>query len=152
MNMARYDPESVAASSDYHKEHHFKTHQVKVKLKKQHDQRQVKVQAESVLPPTQVEQDDFHVGRHVLNLVLEKDEQARIDPPAEIWVALTGEDHQRAGGREKVKMAYWDGAQWVVFQKGKHKYRLVDVDQDGTQDYAVAEIAQWGDPPIAVGH
>jgi hypothetical protein len=73
------------------------------------------------------------------------------DPPIEIRVGYTIHDVMHSGCNiENLKLAYWDGSQWVVMNHDP-MYEFLILRPD-TAQVAEARIRHWaGDPPIAWG-
>ena len=100
----------------------------------------------------------FKLIRPVANIVLVKKGGGRptkqpvktFDPPIEIRVGYNWADVKKCGGDiHKLKLAYWDGKQWVVISDPAHEYFILP---PGTARVAEAKIGSWaGDPPLAWG-
>lgn len=158
--MAKFNAEQTLVSDDGATEHLFSLHGVHVRISPQDDGHAIEVQGvdadlapESVHPAIRIgTSSEFRLGRYVMNLELAKPDASDIKPPAQIWIALTQEDLARAQSSDKLKMAYWNGGQWVVFSDTKHHFHTVEPETEGGYGYAVAELSRWGDPPLAIGH
>jgi hypothetical protein len=73
------------------------------------------------------------------------------DPPIEVRVGYTIQDVMRSGCNiESLKLAYWDGSQWVILNHDPiYEYLILRPD---TAQVAEAKIGHWaGDPPLAWG-
>jgi hypothetical protein len=72
------------------------------------------------------------------------------NPPIELAAAYLSQDlHQAGQNNRQLKLAYWDGAQWVVFTPGAHQFVLL---APTTGAIGKVKISEWaGDPPIAWG-
>jgi len=130
------------------REHTFAGENVIVTAPDQDDGKEVRVQKDDVVTtPEMLTQSDFKPRRMVMNLILDKDhagsDQPVIKPAVTIRIKVTDEDDRNAGGRDKVKAAYWYQGKWIVFGE-KHGFRI-----DG--GFAQATLAVWGDPAIAFG-
>ncbi len=158
--MAKFFAAQTLVSDDGAAEHLFSLHGVHVRVSPQNDGNAVEVQGvDAELTPEAVHpairmgtSSEFRLGRYVMNLELVKPDASDIKPPAQIWIALTAEDLARAQTIDKLKLAYWNGGQWIVFTDVKHHFRIVEPETEGGYGYAVAELSRWGDPPLAVGH
>ncbi len=158
--MAKFNAERTFLSDDGATEHHFNLHGVRVRIAPQEDGRPVDVQGvdaevapEAIHPAVRIgTPSEFRLGRYVMNIDLFKSNAADLNPPAQIWVALTAEDLARARSSDNLKLAYWNGGQWVIFTASKHHFHVVKPDNAGEAGYAVADFMRWGDPPLAVGH
>ena len=88
--------------------------------------------------------------RLVVNLLIkDKSNRAatRFSEPFELRIRYTSEDTSGAGGRDKLKLAYWNNQEWVVLKSSEHKFKVED------DEFLFAELSSWpSDPPIAVGH
>ncbi|MGB8214718.1 MAG: hypothetical protein WCE68_14260 [Anaerolineales bacterium] len=73
------------------------------------------------------------------------------DPPVEIRVAYNlGDVMESQGDYKKLKLAYWDGSDWVVLNETEHEYQILP---PSTGQIAEAKIRTWvGDPPLAWGN
>lgn len=99
----------------------------------------------------------FSPTRLVINLgVVDADQEDAVieyfDPPIKLTIRYKKSDYEDA--REQLKLAFWDGKQWVPFEKEKHGYTLIE-DIDGKPENggkAVVTLSNWGDPPIAWGN
>lgn len=99
----------------------------------------------------------FQPDRLVVNIALEDEDQPgvyleEIDPPFELRVRYTRGDLEKAqkAGKE-LKLAFWDGTQWVVFTPEKHYFELQPSSQGDGGGYGVVRISRWGDPNIGWG-
>ena len=137
-----------------HQHHHFEQHRVKVKIPKQHDGKDVVVQGETEVPPQAKSQSHFTVLRQVMNLDLGKPGAEKIDPPAIIQVELEPADIGPGQHLADIHLAYWDdaGEKWVVFTREKHNFRQIASSSKDQHHALEAEMAKWGDPPMAIGH
>ena len=91
----------------------------------------------------------FNPLRLVVNLMI-KDKSNRaathFSEPFELRIRYTSEDVKGAGGRDKLKLAYWYNQEWVVLNSSEHKFKVED------DEFLLAELSSWpSDPPIAVG-
>lgn len=68
----------------------------------------------------------------------------RFSPPMVLRVAITDKARARAAETGQLRLAYWDGVQWVPFTKEKHLFHL-------TSKHGIAVIRDWGDPAVAWG-
>jgi urease beta subunit len=144
--------EHVAEGGQQH--YHFEQHKVKVKIHRQNDEKEVVVRGETEVPPLAQSQSHFTVIRHVMNLDLTKSGGEKIDPPASIQVELEPADISSGHVLADIRLAYWDDAsdKWIVFTHEKHHFRHIAGSSKDQSHSVEAEIAKWGDPPIAVGH
>ncbi len=99
----------------------------------------------------------FQPDRLVINIALEDEDQPgvyleEIDLPFELRIRYTRGDLEKAqkAGKE-LKLAFWDGKQWVVFTREKHQFELQPSSQGDGGGYGVVRISRWGDPNIAWG-
>ncbi|MBW6466335.1 MAG: hypothetical protein K0B06_07530 [Brevefilum sp.] len=104
--------------------------------------------------------DNFRLIRVVANIVLyskRDDDQydgakpiKKFNPPLEIRVGYTIEDVvENKGSFKKLKLAYWNGNKWVIFNNTEHEFHILPPD---TGQVAEAKIKDWvGDPPIGWG-
>ena len=100
----------------------------------------------------------FNLIRQIANIALYwigPDGQEKIEtnfsPPIELRVGYHTNDLMQAGcGIDRLKLAYWDGADWVVFIDGINcHYRILP---PGTAQVAEITFEHWaGDPPLAWG-
>ena len=130
------------------REHTFATEDVIVVAPDQADGVEVRVQKDDLVPePAMNQQSDFKPRRMVINLLLDKDHpgpgQPAMNPAVTIRVRVTDQDATNAGGRDKIKMAYWYQGKWIIFAD-KHGFTIQG-------NYAQASLAVWGDPPIGMG-
>ena len=101
----------------------------------------------------------LYVTRFIANIVLyEKREDERYDlaepiksfnPPIEIRVGYTFFDILENGGQnqEALKLAYWDGVEWVIISDPEHEYMIFP---PNTGRVAEVKISHWiGDPAVA---
>lgn len=92
----------------------------------------------------------FTPHRVVINLAMKTlggGAATRFATPFELRVLYTEEDVHQAGGRDKLKLAYWDNNRWVILTTAEHKFQ---VEATGA---LFVELSSWpADPPIAVGH
>jgi len=92
----------------------------------------------------------FTPDRIVINLLMKTQGGAAatsFSTPFELRIRFTAEDVSKAGGSEKLKLAYWSGKRWNVLTSSDHKFQVEN------EDTLFAELANWpADPPIAVGH
>jgi len=72
------------------------------------------------------------------------------DPPLEIRVGYNFDDAMKCrGGYRKLKLAYWDGSEWVIISDAAHEYQILP---PSTGQVAEARIHSWaGDPPLGWG-
>ncbi len=133
------------------REHTFTAEDVIVAAPDQADGVDVRVQKDDPVDPATVpgmlQQSDFYPRRMVINLLLDKDHpgpaQPTMNPAVTIRVRVTAQDASNAGGRDKIKMAYWYQGKWIIFAD-KHGFTIQG-------NYAQASLAVWGDPPIGMG-
>lgn len=99
----------------------------------------------------------FQVIRLVGNIVFyDRDDQAqthpiqKFNPPIELRVGYKTEDiMQNNGHLDSLKLAYWDGNDWVIISDPAHEYQILP---PSTGQVAEVKISEWvGDPPIAWG-
>jgi hypothetical protein len=106
-----------------------------------------------------VETPNFNWIRHIANIaVLKKvDYEAgrmipvqEFNPPIGIRVAYNFHDTMRTNGDiYQLRLAYWDGSQWVIFNEPTHDYHILP---PSTGMVAEARIWSWvGDPMVAWG-
>ena len=92
----------------------------------------------------------FTLDRLVINLMIKDQENkavTKFTTPVELRIRYTPEDISSAGGKDKIKLAYWKGGQWVVFTPAEHKFKLEDT------GFALVELSSWpSDPAIGIGH
>jgi hypothetical protein len=92
----------------------------------------------------------FTLDRLVINLMIKDQSNKAVTDfttPFELRIRYTPEDISAAGGKDKVKLAYWRGGKWVVFNQTDHKFKLEDT------GFALVELSSWpSDPPIGIGH
>ena len=96
----------------------------------------------------------------LLNVVVARQEDHDVlvthyDPPLTLKMAYSMEALERAkeAGLEYPVFGFWDGCQWVLFTKEKHRLSY-DNASDPTAEiagYAMVELAAWNDPAIAHG-
>lgn len=74
----------------------------------------------------------------------------RFKEPIEVIVGYDQFDAMQCGGSVKnLKLAYWDGEQWVVVSNPEHDYQILP---SSTGQIAKFTIKEWaGDPPLAWG-
>ena len=130
------------------REHTFAAEDVIIIAPDQVDGIEVRVQKDDlVTEPEMNQQSDFKPRRLVINLLLDKDHpgpgQPTMNPAVTIRVRVTDQDAVNAGGRDKIKMAYWYQGKWIIFAE-KHGFTIQG-------NYAQASLAVWGDPPIGMG-
>jgi hypothetical protein len=72
------------------------------------------------------------------------------DPPVEFRVGYNFDDVLKSRGDfRKLKLAYWDGSQWVIISDSAHEYQILP---PSTGQVAEARIWSWvGDPPLGWG-
>ena len=72
------------------------------------------------------------------------------NPPIEFDVSYTSQDlWESARISRSLKLAYWDGSTWVVFNDTNNNYTLLP---PATGTIANVKISNWaGDPPMAWG-
>jgi hypothetical protein len=99
--------------------------------------------------------DRFSPKRLVKNIAIVEEQSpetylSQFDPPIKIEVEYTPVDLPEQSGKT-LKLAYWDGSSWVVFDETIHRFRLLPADARGRTTGEVY-ISQWaGDPPIGWG-
>lgn len=97
----------------------------------------------AVMPgtPTVFEPSDIRINFQVLKdgVTLQK-----FSPPMVLRVAITDTARERAAETGRLRLAFWDGSEWVLFTKRKHLFRL-------TPHFGIAVIRDWGDPAVAWG-
>jgi len=102
------------------------------------------------LPNNLASDNGFTLDRLVINLMIKDQKNAAVTnftTPFELRIRYTPEDISTAGGKDKIKLAYWKAGKWVVFNKTDHNFKLED------NDFALVELSSWpSDPPIAIGH
>lgn len=94
----------------------------------------------------------FQPARLVANIALEDETSpgeylSQLDEPFELRIRYTPGDMKQA--KSGLKLAFWDGTEWVVFTKEKHNFELQPDSQGG--GYGVVQLSRWGDPNIAWG-
>ncbi len=104
--------------------------------------------------------DDFNLIRVIANIALFRREDLdhenfeepvqTFDPPIEIRVNYNLDDVIQADcDIEQLKLAYWDGKDWVLISDEDHEYQILPA---STAPVAEAKIWSWiGDPPIIWG-
>jgi hypothetical protein len=106
------------------------------------------------LPPPQDMQDqDFSLGRLVINFELldpEGNVLGVFDPPIELRVRYYSYDLERAQGRP-LTLAFWDSKHWAPFTAEDHDFHLRPNADPTTGGVGIARIAGWGDPPVGWG-
>jgi hypothetical protein len=99
----------------------------------------------------------FTMIRQIANIVFYKKADVEktqpvteFEPPIEIRVGYNIYDVIKShGDHKKLKLAYWDGSQWVIISNAEHDYRILP---PSTGQVAEAKIRSWaGDPPVAWG-
>jgi hypothetical protein len=108
------------------------------------------------LPPANLPgTESFTPIRVLANIaVTEYDDESKIlttfNPPIELAAAYLSQDlHQAARHNRPLKLAYWDGVQWVVFTPEEHHFVLL---APTTGAIGKVTISGWaGDPPVAWG-
>ena len=97
----------------------------------------------------------FTPTRLVANIALEDENSpgvylSQFDEPFEMRVRYTPADLKKAQeAKSELKLAFWDGKEWVVFTKKKHNFELQSDNQGG--GYGVVQLSRWGDPNISWG-
>ncbi len=94
----------------------------------------------------------FTPTRLVANIALEDESNpgaylSQLDKPFEMRFRYTSDDVKQT--KTGLKLAFWDGNEWVVFTKDKHSFELQPDSQGG--GYGVVQLSRWGDPNIAWG-
>ena len=93
---------------------------------------------------------DFTPDRVVINLLMKTQNGVAatyFSTPFELRVLYTAEDVRKAGGSDKLKLAYWNKNRWNILTAAEHKFQV----ENGNMLFA--ELSSWpADPPIAVGH
>jgi len=103
--------------------------------------------------------DNFRLIRYIGNIVLLRraDYEAgkiipvqTFDPPIEFRVGYNFHDIMKSNGdHQQLKLAYWDGHEWVIFNESTHEYYILP---PSTGQVAEAKIWSWvGDPMVAWG-
>lgn len=99
----------------------------------------------------------FQSDRLVINFALEDEDNPGVyleefEPPFELRVRYTRGDLEKAqkAGKE-LRLAFWDGTQWVVFTREKHQFELQASSQGDGGGYGIVRISHWGDPNIGWG-
>ena len=102
-----------------------------------------------------LETSEFKVIRIVANIVVYEgrdmsEPMMAFDPPIEIRVGYNFEDVKQSGCElENLKLAYWDGRDWVIISDSDHEYMILP---PSTCQIAEVKINKWaGDPPIGWG-
>ncbi len=99
----------------------------------------------------------FTLIRQIANIVFYKKTDVEktnpvtvFDPPVEIRVGYNIYDVIKTKGKyRKLKLAYWDGSEWVIISNAAHDYHILP---PSTGQVAEAKIRHWaGDPAIAWG-
>jgi hypothetical protein len=115
----------------------------------------VEVTNEPIPDNIPVETAHFRLIRYIANIALfretgNKDPVLTFNPPIEIRVGYNLDDVMSSNcDLHQLKLAYWDGSQWVIFREATHDYHILP---PGTAQVAEARIGSWvGDPPIAWG-
>jgi len=99
----------------------------------------------------------FQPGRLIINLVGELEDAPgtyvqEFNPPLELKINYTPADYQFAQkGGKPLRLAFWNGAEWVVFTSEKHQYKLYPKSPASSGGYATVSIRSWGDPPVSWG-
>ncbi len=100
---------------------------------------------------------DFRPGRLVINFELVDDDApdtvlTEFDPPFELRVRYTQADLDRAAAANRpLRLAFWDGSDWVVFTPEKHGFELQPDEKPGRGGIGFARIARWSDPAVGWG-
>jgi hypothetical protein len=68
----------------------------------------------------------------------------KLNPPMVLRVAITDKARDWAAQSGQLRLAFWDGSEWVLFTKRKHLFHL-------TPNHGIAVIRDWGDPAVAWG-
>ena len=104
------------------------------------------------------DKDDFEPGRLVFNFEVRDDSTGELltefDPPFELRVAYTAQDHARAKAKQQDPvLGFWDGSRWIAFTTQKHNFRLEPVDKSKPElgGHGVVTLSKWADPPISWG-
>lgn len=106
------------------------------------------------IPDQQDQPENFKLIRYIANITLfsstSNDPVLTFDPPIEIRVGYTIKDIMASNcDYKQLKLAYWDGSQWVIFRELTHEYHILPPE---TGLVAEAKISSWvGDPPIGWG-
>jgi hypothetical protein len=75
------------------------------------------------------------------------------DPSFELRVHFTQLDLDRAvDAKARLKLAFWDGQRWAVFDEVKHEFELRLDPKPDTGGVGIARIARWTDPAVGWGH
>ncbi len=95
----------------------------------------------------------FNPTRPVIDLklvdtTLPESRMYQFDPPIEVRIRYTKDDPIDTEGLPH--LAYWDGSTWVRFD-ASHNFRVEGWDKAKERGWAVVDLKEWGDPPIAVG-
>jgi hypothetical protein len=138
--------------------YHF--HGITFLVPKQYENDIVAIDKGSFLPNNiQNKTDNFTLIRHIANIVLYNKidyDQGKMnpvktfDPPIEIRAGYKSTDVKQSNGDiNKLKLAYWDGRQWVIISDPSHEFHILP---SSTGQIAEARIWSWvGDPPLAWG-
>ena len=72
------------------------------------------------------------------------------DPPLELRINYRLDDVQQSNcDIQQLKLAYWDGENWVIISDPAHEYQILP---PSTAQVAEVKIWSWlGDPPLAWG-
>ena len=99
----------------------------------------------------------FTPWRLVINFEMEEEDNpgsyiSEFEKPLELRIRYTRADHERAEKDGKpLRMAYWDGSDWVVFTAEKHQFKRVPAADAKSGGELVVSLSKWADPTIAVG-
>jgi hypothetical protein len=99
-------------------------------------------------------QSNFRPFRLVINFEffdLDQPDQVvtSFDPEVSIYISYDINDLYRASLVSRpLKLAFWNGTQWVPFTSQKHKFELV---HPATGTVGSINITAWNDPPIGWG-
>lgn len=107
------------------------------------------------IPTAAQEAAGLRIIRTLINVVLVDEDDpdtflSEFDPPFELKVRYTADDFQQAqdlGGQ--LSLAVYINDEWMLLTKEKHRYQLLPDNNPAAGGFGVAQISNWGDPPVA---
>ncbi|MGW8249371.1 MAG: hypothetical protein ACWGO1_01925 [Anaerolineales bacterium] len=99
----------------------------------------------------------FNPIRLVFNFEVEDEDQpgtfvSEFEQPLELRVRYNAGDQEKARAADKkLRLGFWDGSQWIVFDESKHKFQIVPHGGSAAGGELVVFISRWSDPPIGIG-
>ena len=111
----------------------------------------IRVKWIETIPDNIEDQNGFSLIRIIgnIDLVSENGKPEVFDPPIEFRVPYTFYDERQAKYYSKLKLAYWDGSQWVTISNQDYEYIIFP---PSTARFAEVKFMEWpGDPTLAWG-